>query len=656
MGMMSSMRLSLLLLLALKWGFIFVPSHSFLYNEVLALKAIKKAIFEDPLSVLSDWNPDGDPCNWSGVICSKYHDHVLSLNLSHSSLKGFLAPELGSLSSLQELILDNNYLLGTIPKQIGELKNLTVLDLSVNRFSGPIPPEVGNLTNIRKINLQSNGLTGNLPPELGKLMSLVELRLDRNRLHGPVPGSNQANVFASMHGLSASHTNKTGLCWLPELKVGDFSYNFFDGKIPSCLLHLPRSSFQGNCFQDKHSSLQRSSQMCNGGSAKKHGGGKYKYKHFNEESKRRQPEWLLIMEVTTGVLIIVFCITATITALIRCSAKPCAKIPWKKTTNWKDQMAVTPDGEMLKNVSKFSRQDLEVACEDFSNIIGSSPNCIVYKGTIKDGLEIAVVSLCISEDQWTNYFDFYFQTRVADLARINHENTARLLGYCKESDPLSRMLVFEYASNGTLYEYLHYGEGYQLSWLRRMRIVLGIARGLRYLHTELQPPFAFSELNSSTVYLTEDFSPKVVDFDSWKMICSKSEKNYGGSLHSFFGSFGQRQMDIQGNTFSFGVLLLEIISGRPPYCKDRGRLVDWAMENLHHPEDIIKLVDPELKNVKLDDLEVICSVVSLCIEPDPSKRPSMQIISGVLENGIDTSEDAILRDSSLAWAELALSS
>lgn len=129
----------------------------------------------------------------------------------------------------------------------------------------------------------------------------------------------------------------------------------------------------------------------------------------------------------------------------------------------------------------------------------------------------------------------YFQ--VADLARLNHENTAKLLGYCRESAPFTRMLVFEYASNGTLYEHLHCksilsdekcsilffhfistkqtnlvidGEGCQFSWTRRMKIILGIARGLKYLHNELDPPFTISELNSSAVYLTEDFSPKVI--------------------------------------------------------------------------------------------------------------------------------------------------
>lgn len=134
--------------------------------------------------------------------------------------------------------------------------------------------------------------------------------------------------------------------------------------------------------------------------------------------------------------------------------------------------------------------------------------------------------------------------QVADLARLNHENVGKLLGYCRESNPFSRMLVFEYASNGTLYEHLHCmfniffpsfvsletcwcscnsfhklkveafwlivdGEACQFSWTRRMNIIVGIARGLTYLHTELDPSFTISELNSSSIYLTDEFSPKV---------------------------------------------------------------------------------------------------------------------------------------------------
>ncbi|XP_008778738.2 probable LRR receptor-like serine/threonine-protein kinase At1g63430 [Phoenix dactylifera] len=660
--MMRPVGFPLLLLLAVKCGVFFVSSESFLHDEVSALAAFKRAILEDPLSVLSDWNTlDGDPCNWTGVICSKPQNHVISLNISSSSLKGFLAPELRSLSSLQQLILRNNSFLGTIPKQIGMLKSLTVLDLSLNRLTGSIPPELGDLTSITKINLQSNGLTGNIPPELGKLKNLIELRLSRNRLKGSIPGSSNLSFF---YGMFSSRNNITGLCQSSQLKAGDFSYNFFVGKIPPCLKYLPRSSFQGNCFQDGYSVLQRSSQLCRGGSAKSQGVARETSKQYHEGNKHQnlqQPVWLLILEITTGVLVVVFLTTGAVTAVKSCKLKTSVKIPWTRTMTWKDEIAISIDNEMLKNVSRLTRQELEVACEDFSNIIGSSPDSIVYKGTMKDGPEIAVISLCISKDQWTGYLEFFFQSKVVDLARLNHETTAKLLGYCKESDPFSRMLVFEYASNGTLYEHLHYGDGCQLSWLRRMKIAIGVARGLKYLHTELQPPFPIPELNSTAVYLTEDFSPKLVDFESWKMIFSKSGKNSGyitggGSFHGYVDSLEQLNMDVQGNTHAFGVLLLELISGRPRFCKDRGYLVDWALKYLQNPEEKSKLIDPELENVKSDDIDVICSVVSLCIEPDPSKRPSMQIITAMLENGIDLSAAALLKESPLAWAELALSS
>ncbi|KAF7078876.1 hypothetical protein CFC21_083228 [Triticum aestivum] len=105
----------------------------------------------------------------------------------------------------------------------------------------------------------------------------------------------------------------------------------------------------------------------------------------------------------------------------------------------------------------------------------------------------------------------YSPLKVIDMARLNHENIAKFLDYCRESDLFSRILVFEYASNGTLYEHLHYGEAAQFSWLRRMKIAIGIAKSLRYLHTESRPPFAISELKANSVYVTEDFTPKADD-------------------------------------------------------------------------------------------------------------------------------------------------
>ncbi|KAF5729982.1 putative receptor kinase [Tripterygium wilfordii] len=665
---MRSDRFTSLVVLCFVFGGPFVIVDSFPRDEVRALLNFKEAIYDDPLVFLSNWNAlDADPCHWPGLSCSFAGDRVVKINITGSSLRGFLAPELGRITYLQELILHGNNLLGIIPKELGSLKFLKVLDLGMNQLTGPIPPELGNLTSIQKMNLQSNGLTGRLPPELGNLKYLQELRLDRNKLQGTLPSTNNSATKSDMHGMYPSSANLTGFCQFSQLKVADFSYNFFVGSIPKCLGNLPSTSFQGNCLQNKDPYQRNATQCALYGStppAKSHQTNNSRHRPADDTSNHQgssKPGWLLALEIATGTMVGSLFIVAGLTALQRCNSKSSLINPWKKPASEKDRMTVYIDSEMLKDVTRFTRQELEVACEDFSNIIGSSPDSLVYKGTMKGGPEIAVISLCVKEEHWTGYLELYFQKEVADLARLNHDNAGKLLGYCRESNPFTRMLVFEYASNGTLYEHLHYGEGCQFSWTRRMKIVLGIARGLKYLHTELEPPFTISELNSSAIYLTDEFSPKLVDFESWKTILARSEKNSDsianqGDICVLPNSMEERHLDVQGNVHAFGVLLLEIISGRPPHCKDKGCLVEWAKEYLDLPEVMSYVVDPELKHFRFDDLKVICEVVQLCIDPDPSKRPSMQELSSFLESRIDTSISAELKASSLAWAELALSS
>uniref|UniRef100_M1AWC9 Receptor kinase n=1 Tax=Solanum tuberosum TaxID=4113 RepID=M1AWC9_SOLTU len=636
------MRLCVVFQVLVTVGLVLGICDAFPSNEVYALNTFKEAIYEDPLLVLSNWNGlDSDPCGWAGVFCSMAQDHVIKINISDASLKGFLSPNLHLLSSLQELILHGNVLIGTIPKEIGLLKNLKALDLGANQLTGPIPSELGNLTNIMKINLQSNGLTGKLPAELGNLKYLEELRLDRNKLQGLVPANTGSDFTSGVRGMYASGASTTGFCRTSQLKVADFSFNFLIGSIPKCLGYLPKSSFQGNCLQHKDPK-QRSAALCGSTPPPTSHASTLSNKHQPVEEPRHQtsskPTWLLALEVVTGVMVGSLFIVGLVTGLQRLKNKS-SIILWKKSGSEKDHMTIYVDTGMLKDVVIYSRQELEVACEDFSNIIGSSPDSIVYKGTMKGGPEIAV----------------------AELARINHENAGKLLGYCRESSPFTRMLVFEYASNGTLYEHLHYGEGCQLSWTRRMKIVIGIAKGLTYFHSELDPPFTISELNSNSVYLTEDFSPKLVDFESWKSIISRSEKNSGaisseGAICVLPNTLESRHLDVQGNIYAFGVLLLEIISGRPPYCKDKGCLVDWAKEFLEVPEVLSYVVDPELKHFKQEDLKVICEVINLCIHPTTSRRTSMKDLCAILESNIDTSITAELKASSLAWAELALSS
>ncbi|KVH90104.1 Leucine-rich repeat-containing protein [Cynara cardunculus var. scolymus] len=591
-------------LFCLTLGFLLPVYEAVQPVEVLALNSFKEAVFEDPFLVLSNWNSlDSDPCNWFGVSCSG--SQVTKLNISGYSIKGFIAEELFQLSSLQELILHGNNLIGSIPMAIGSLKYLKVLDLGKNKLSGPIPPEIGNLDNILKI----------------------------NKLHGTVPGSNASGVSSGSRGM-----DKQGFCRSSSLKVADFSYNFLVGSIPKCLDYLPGTSFRGNCLHFKDAK-QRTPEKCGiAPPAKTHTAGETRLRPAEDHDKSLTHDskhvWILVIEVVIGVMVGSLFLIALLAVILRCKSKPSAMNLWKKSTNEKDRTSIYLDSNMLKGVARYNRQELEVACEDFSNIIGSSSDSLVYKGTMKGGPEIAVISLCIKEEHWTGYLELYYQKEVADLARLNHENTGKLLGY--------------------------YEDGCNLSWSRRMKIVIGIAKGLKYLHTEIEPPFTISELNSSAVYLTEDFSPKLVDFESWKTILARSENNSRsisneGDICVLPSSFEERHLDIQGNIYAFGVLLLEIVSGRPSFCKDKGCLVDWAKDYLEKQEEMGSVVDPALKYFRDEDLKVICEVVSLCLHLRPRDQISMKDVCGMLERTIDTSISSEAKASSLAWAELMLS-
>nr|VDD61703.1 unnamed protein product [Brassica oleracea] len=616
-------------------GFLFVSCEALASKEVEALRRLKEAMYKDPLLVMSNWNvSDSDPCDWKGIKCSPSKDHIIKINISDTLMRGFLVPELGHITYLQELILRGNILMGKIPKEIGKLKKLKILDLGNNHLTGPIPAEIGSLSNIKTINLQSNGLTGKLPPEIGNLKYLRELLIERNRLQGSIP-------VATTTPKKYPSANISGLCKSPHLKVADLSYNFFNGKIPRCLDYLPRERFQGNCMKTKDVK-QRPSSEC----AKK---------------KKKKHMWLLDFEIVTGSSVGLLFLVVTFSALRFCNIKRTLIVPWKKSASEKEEhFTVYVDSEMLKDVSRFTRQELEVACEDFSNIIDSCANSQVYKGTIEGGTEIAVISLCFKEEDWTAYPELYFQREVADLARLDHENVGKLLGYCKENKPFTRMLVFEYASNGTLYEHLHYGEGCLVSWAKRMKIVIGAARGLKYIHTELDPPFTVSEVCSNAVYLTEDFTPKLVDFECWKTVLVRSEKNLRdiisdhGAICVLPNAMEHRDQNLKGNIFSFGLLLLEIVSGRR---QERGCLVKWAKEYVGGAPQV--LVDPELEHFNQKELEAVCEVASQCLNLDLNDEETCCLVKELcetLESRISVSISAGLRSSSLAWAELALAS
>ncbi|GJN40603.1 hypothetical protein PR202_gb29847 [Eleusine coracana subsp. coracana] len=186
---------------------------------------------------------------------------------------------------------------------------------------------------------------------------------------------------------------------------------------------------------------------------------------------------------------------------------------------------------------------------------------------------------------------------IDSLSRINHKNFINLLGYCEEEEPFMRMMVLEYAPNGTLYEHLHV-EGFDpIDWNGRMRVIMGVAYCIQHMH-ELSPPIAHPGLKSSAILLSEDGAAKIADMSVWQEVYSKGNmpKN-----DEFVDHHEPVAADPAGNVCSFGLLMLEIISGKPSYSEDKVSLTNLALECIKDGRSMSCLLDPTLKAHKEKD-------------------------------------------------------
>ncbi|XP_006654778.1 protein MALE DISCOVERER 2-like [Oryza brachyantha] len=359
-----------------------------------------------------------------------------------------------------------------------------------------------------------------------------------------------------------------------------------------------------------------------------------------ESSKKGSKKWLytVVIPVAAGVLL----------AGIAWMFSPCRKRSDATIGPWKTGLSGQLQKAFVSGVPQLQRSELERACEDFSNIVASHPYYTVYKGTLSSGVEIAVVSTTIkSSKDWSKHGEDCFRKKIDSLSRINHKNFINLLGFCEEEDPFTRVMVLEYAPNGTLYENLHDESFDHIDWRSRMRIIMGVAYCIQHMH-ELSPAKVHPDLHSSAMFLSEDSAAKIADLSVWQEVVSEGKMPRTNGDHQEPISAG-----LAGNVYSFGILLLEIISGKLPYSENEGSLVNLALGCIIKGRSIASLLDPKLESHKENELDLICQIILDCIQSDPKKRPSMREITTRLREAIAISPDAATpRLSPLWWAEL----
>ncbi|KAI5589546.1 hypothetical protein BDE02_05G170300 [Populus trichocarpa] len=285
----------------------------------------------------------------------------------------------------------------------------------------------------------------------------------------------------------------------------------------------------------------------------------------------------------------------------------------------------------------FTLRDLEFATNRFAaeNVLGEGGYGVVYKGRLINGTEVAVKKLLNNLGQ----AEKEFRVEVEAIGHVRHKNLVRLLGYCIEG--VHRMLVYEYVNNGNLEQWLHGAMQHHgmLTWEARMKVLLGTAKALAYLHEAIEPKVVHRDIKSSNILIDNEFNAKVSDFGLAKLLDS-GESHITTRVMGTFGYVAPEyantgMLNEKSDIYSFGVLLLESVTGRDPV--DHGRpanevnLVEWLkmMVGTRRSEEV---VDPNLEvKPTTRALKRALLVALRCVDPDAEKRPRMTQVARMLE-------------------------
>lgn len=302
----------------------------------------------------------------------------------------------------------------------------------------------------------------------------------------------------------------------------------------------------------------------------------------------------------------------------------------------------------LKGARWFPYDELKKCTNNFSerNEIGSGGYGKVYRGLLPDGHQVAIKRA----QQGSMQGGLEFKTEIELLSRVHHKNLVGLLGFCFERG--EQMLVYEYMPNGSLKESLCGKSGIHLDWKRRLRIALGSARGLAYLHELANPPIIHRDIKSTNILLDEDLTAKVADFGLCKLVSDSAKGHVSTQVKGTMGYldpeyYMTQQLTEKSDVYSFGVVMLELITAKQPIEKGKYIVREVrTMMNKNNEEffGLSALVDPVIKSSAPNQTGFgrFLELAMKCVEESASDRPTTsEVVKGIeaiLQNdGINTS-------------------
>ncbi|XP_045819194.1 systemin receptor SR160-like [Trifolium pratense] len=501
--------------------------------------------------------------------------------------KGSIQPVFTLNGSMIFFDISHNNLSGPIPKEIGEMQFLFILHMSHNHLSGSIPQELGKMKNLNILDLSYNELEGQIPETMTRLSLLTELYLSNNFLSGSIPMAGQFDTFQI-----GSFQNNSALC---------------GGPLPACGTIAAGANSQ-------------------------------------HKSHRRQAS--LAGSVAMGLLFALFCIFGLILIAVETRKRRKKKEAaidgyidnshsgngnnsgWKLTSA-REALSINLS-TFEKPLRKLTFADLLEATNGFHNdsLIGSGGFGDVYKAQLKDGSVVAIKKLIHVSGQGDREFTAEMET----IGKIKHRNLVPLLGYCKVGE--ERLLVYEYMKYGSLEDVLHDPKkaGIKMNWSVRRKIAIGAARGLAFLHHSCIPHIIHRDMKSSNVLLDENLEARVSDFGMARLMSAMDTHLSVSTLAGtpgyvppeYYQSF---RCSTKGDVYSYGVVLLELLTGRRPTdSADFGdnNLVGWVKQHAKlkisdvFDQELMK-EDPNMEIELLQHLKVACA----CLDDRPWRRPTM---------------------------------
>ncbi|KAG6534687.1 hypothetical protein ZIOFF_008590 [Zingiber officinale] len=588
------------------------------------------------------------------------------LDLSGNSINGTIPAGLNQLGKLQTLRLSNNSLSGSVPAELGDLSSLVSLDLSYNSLSGEVPEDLfSELSSLSSIKLDHNNFSSGFPHSILKLTKLTLLDVSNNKLtgmlkvdHAVVVGGETINVHGSVFNLS--HNLLYGSISLEFQRVlvqrfsrVDLSSNYFDGSESMSFFNASL-----NCFSS--AAKQRPSVECDDFYIQR---GLAVYSTIASHSKRTWRLWHLLVAVfcssAVTVGIVLLCISRR-RALSKTAAGSNGSLPPPSIE------AAPPESSLEIPSHGFSYDQLLKATSNFdaANLIKNGHAGDLYRGVLEDGTEVVV-----------KRFDLQFAQRESYSAELNLFNSVSgaallvpFLGSCSEKEN-EKLLVYKYMKNGDLTTSLHKkvvieGDYLQsLDWITRLKIAIGVAKALCYLHHESSPPMVHRDLEASSILLDDKYE---VRLGSLSEVCAQQFDVHQSALAKFLrpslgtsrGLSGSSTATCAYDIYCMGKVLLEIITGRPGISGSNNAATNrWLEEmvaciSIMEKEAMEKIVDPLLvvDDDHMEEVWAVAVVAKACLDPRPAKRPQARHVLKALESPLKVVREVNLPSISSSWS------